>query len=351
MLKLIGVFILFIGVVFTRTVFAQPIVDTVDTPKGKLILHDDQTWSIAADPGFDGVLNKRIHDIVTSYNPPLRQSWVNDVVYTGKGNNLSLMKDTIWLCINEAAQEGVMDFCFPMRKITVNSRYGPRGGRYHNGIDLGLKVGDTIFAMFSGKVRYAKYNDGGFGNLVILRHYNGLETFYAHLSKFLVTPNQEVNVGDPIALGGNTGRSTGPHLHMEVRFYDAAINPEEIIDFDKKILKKENLFLHKALFRPGAKPSEFIEVLPADQLAIQNYTVKSGEDSTMQTATDQVAVVASPVVKPVVKPVQKKYYQIKSGDTLTRIAAKYNTTVSKLCTLNGISPTSTLVIGKNLRVK
>lgn len=341
----IKLFIGFFSLLCAISITAQPSLDTLDTPKGKLVLHQDQTWSIASDPNFDGVLNERIHNIVSSFSTPLKQAWLNDVVYTGKGNNLSLMQDTIWLCLNEAAEEGSMDFCFPMRKITVNSRYGPRSGRYHNGIDLALKVGDTIFSMFSGKVRYAKYNDGGFGNLVIMRHYNGLETFYAHLSKFLVAPNQEVKVGDPIALGGNTGRSTGPHLHMEVRFYDGAINPEEIIDFDKKTLKKENLFLHSALFRPGAKPSEQIEVLSSDQLALQNNNPSNTSE------VDQVAVVAAPVIKPVVKAAQKKYYQIKSGDTLTRIAAKYNTTVSNLCKLNGISPSSTLVIGKNLRVK
>ena len=323
---------------------AQPSVDTLDTPKGKLILHEDQTWSIATDPSFNGILNPRIHSIVNSYSIPLRQAWRNDVVYTGKGNDLTTMTDTIWLCLNEAAVDGAMDFCFPMRKIKVNSRYGPRSGRYHNGIDLALSIGDTIFAMFSGKVRYAKYNDGGFGNLVILRHYNGLETFYAHLSKFLVAPNQEVKVGDPIGLGGNTGRSTGPHLHMEVRFYDAAINPEEIIDFDHNILRKENLFLHRALFRPGAKPSGEFEVLSADQYALQNNGISTS-------AIEQVAIVSAPVVKPVIKTSQKRYYQIKSGDTLTRIAAKYGTTVSVLCKLNGLSPSSTLTIGKNLRVK
>jgi murein DD-endopeptidase MepM/ murein hydrolase activator NlpD len=335
---------LFISLLISAVTLAQPSVDTLDTPKGKLILHEDQTWSIATDPSFNGILNPRIHSIVNSYSIPLRQAWRNDVVYTGKGNDLTTMTDTIWLCLNEAAVDGAMDFCFPMRKIKVNSRYGPRSGRYHNGIDLALSIGDTIFAMFSGKVRYAKYNDGGFGNLVILRHYNGLETFYAHLSKFLVAPNQEVKVGDPIGLGGNTGRSTGPHLHMEVRFYDAAINPEEIIDFDHNILRKENLFLHRALFRPGAKPSGEFEVLSADQYALQNNGISTS-------AIEQVAIVSAPVVKPVIKTSQKRYYQIKSGDTLTRIAAKYGTTVSVLCKLNGLSPSSTLTIGKNLRVK
>jgi len=329
--------------VWFQNALAQTNLDTVDTPKGRLILHEDQTWSIATDPTFNGVMNQRIHKIVTSYQPPFRQDWNNNMVYSSGGNNLSQMKDTIWLCLNEAGKEDTMDFCFPMRKLLVTSRYGPRSGRYHNGIDLALKVGDTIYATFSGKVRYAKYNEGGFGNLVILRHYNGLETFYAHLSKFLVAPNQDVQVGDPIALGGNTGRSTGPHLHFEVRFYEASLNPEEIIDFDNKRLKKDNLFLHQALFRPGAKPSDYIEVLPTDVYAAHNAMDSSG--------ISVAAAVVTPIVKPVVKPKQKKYYQIKSGDTLSRIAAKYNTTVSALCKLNGISPSTTLVIGKSLRIK
>ena len=86
---------------------------------------------------------------------------------------------------------------------------------------------------FTRKIRYSKYNDGGFGNLVIIRHYNGLETFYAHLSKLLVYPNQEVIAGDPIGLGGNTGHSYGSHLHFEIRFFDVPFDPERIIDLDK----------------------------------------------------------------------------------------------------------------------
>jgi LysM repeat protein len=235
-----------------------------------------------------------------------------------------------------------MDFCFPMKKIKVNSRYGPRSGRYHKGIDLDLNVGDTIYAMFSGKVRYAKYNSGGFGNLVILRHYNGLETFYAHLSKFIAAPNQLVKVGQPIALGGNTGRSTGPHLHMEVRFYEQPINPEEIIDFDRLTLRKENLFLHKAMFRPGAKPMDEIEVLSADQLAYQTYS---------RPVENTATALVSPIVRPKIKTQQKKYHRIESRDTLTKIARKYGTTVGTLCKLNGISLSTTLVIGRSLRVK
>lgn len=333
----------FLYILFTTSLvsFCQPGLDTVETSKGKMVLHEDHTWSMVNEASFKGILNPRIHNIVSGFSPAVKQSWSNESVFTHSNNHLANMKDTIWLCLNEFAKESKSDFTFPLKKVRVNSRYGPRSGRYHNGIDLNLQVGDTVYAMFSGKVRYAKFNTGGFGNLVILRHYNSLETFYAHLSKFLVSPNEYVTVGQPIALGGSTGRSTGPHLHLEVRFYEEAINPEEIIDFDRQRLKKENLFLHKNMFRPGAKPSGETEVLSKDQLALQYK------------ATDirQAAAVTAPVVRPVIKTTSKKFHQIKSGETISKIATKYGTTVGALCKLNGISPSTKLVVGRSLRIK
>ena len=154
---------------------------------------------------------------------------------------------------------------------------------------------------------------------MVIRHPNGLETFYAHLSKHLTVPNQVVKAGDPIGLGGNTGHSRGSHLHFETRFYDAPMNPEEVIDFAKKEIRGENLFVHKGLFRPGASPSYS-----------NGYTASSG--SSTGTAG-------------------KRYHKIRSGDTLGHISRKYGTTVSKLCQLNGIRPTTTLHIGKSIRVK
>ena len=310
--------------------FAQKAIDTVDTPMGRLVIFENRTWGLLNESTFKGILNERIHSLVSKNNPPFNQTWNHETCYTGKNNDLSKLKDTIWLCLNE---EESNDFSIPVKGV-VTSHYGYRSGRYHNGIDLALKIGDTVYAAFSGKIRYAKYNDGGFGNLVIIRHNNGLETFYAHLSKHLVVPNQDVKFGEPIGLGGNTGRSFGPHLHFEVRFYDGSINPEEIIDFTSKKLKKENLFVHKGLFVPGAKPSEFYE---------DNSSINPSDD--VISSESEV----TPVVK--VESVQKKYYTIKSGDTLTKIAAKYKTTVSKLCQLNGLKPSSKIQVGKSIRIK
>ena len=300
------------------SVSAQTVIDTVFTERGTMLIYSNRTWEYLDDKHFDGILNPRVHSEVVE-NPEYNfiQAWDNEVCYTSdRKNDLSRLNDTIWLCLMD---EEHSDFHPPVRNV-VTSRYGYRSGRYHNGIDINLNTGDTVYAAWSGKVRYSKYNDGGFGNLVIIRHYNGLETFYAHLSKLLCVPDQDVKAGEPIGLGGNTGRSFGAHLHFEVRFYDAPLNPEEMIDFEKHVCKDENLFVHKGLFRPGAKPTDQIE---------------HGENE----AVERVATT------------NRVYYKVRSGDTLSSIASRNRTTVSKLCQLNGIRPTTILQVGKSLRVK
>ena len=113
----------------------------------------------------------------------------------------------------------------------MTSNFGARWGRQHEGLDIKVYIGDTIRAAFSGKVRMVKYNPGGYGKYVVIRHNNGLETTYGHLSAQLVEENQEVRAGEPIGLGGNTGRSTGSHLHFETRLCGVAINPALMFDF------------------------------------------------------------------------------------------------------------------------
>ncbi len=341
---------LFLFIIQSNTlVLAQKAIDTVDTPLGRLLIFENRTWSLLNESSFKGVLNERIHSFVSKNKPAFIQTWNNEVCYTGKNNDLSKLNDTIWLCLNE---EESNDFSIPVKGV-VTSHYGYRSGRYHNGIDLALKIGDTVYAAFSGKIRYAKYNDGGFGNLVIIRHNNGLETFYAHLSKHLVVPNQDVKSGDPIGLGGITGRSFGPHLHFEVRFYDGPINPEEIIDFTKKTLKKENLFVHKGLFVPGIKPSEFYEVNEEDEKVEKVVKVepKPVPVKVPEKKVEKVEPKPKPKTVVKVKTEEKKYYTVKSGDSLSEIAARNKTTVSKLCELNGIKPSTKIQIGKSLRIR
>jgi len=117
----------------------------------------------------------------------------------------------------------------PSRKIT--SPYGQRWGRLHAGLDIKVYIGDTICAAFDGKVRVVDYDRNGYGNFVVIRHPNGLETLYGHMSKHLVKNNQIVRAGEPIGLGGNTGRSTGSHLHFETRLCGVPINPALMFDF------------------------------------------------------------------------------------------------------------------------
>jgi hypothetical protein len=318
-MKKIALF-LFIGLSFS--VISQQAIDTVETAKGQMVIYANRTWKMLEDTKFDGVLNQDIHDYITTETAlNFVQTWDNDVCFTSdRKNDLSKLQDTLWLCLSDSISNA---FVVPNPGY-ITSRYGYRKGRYHNGIDIGLNVGDTVRAAWSGKIRYAKFNDGGFGNLVIIRHENGLETFYAHLSQHLVFPNDEIKAGDPIGLGGNTGRSFGPHLHFEVRFYDAPINPEEMIDFASKGVKDENLFVHKGLFRPGAKPTDYYE------------------------EHDHVTERVASVVKPVAT---KKYYKVRPGDTLSEIATKNKTTISSICKLNGMRESTTLQIGKSLRVK
>ena len=129
--------------------------------------------------------------------------------------------------------------------VTSGFGYRPRFGRIHRGVDISLHVGDTVRAAFDGKVRLTRFEKKGYGYYVVIRHDNGMETVYGHLSKFIAKPDQRVKAGEPIALGGNTGRSTGPHLHFETRYYGLAINPQLIIDFENGVPIKDVFTFNK----------------------------------------------------------------------------------------------------------
>lgn len=310
------------------TTYSQEITDTLYTSHGTVILYENKSWQYLEDLNFSGIMNQHLHCMIEDH-PDLdfKQPWDNEATFTsGRSNDISQLKDTLWMCVLRDIND---EFVIPV-KGPVTSRYGHRGRRHHNGIDLDLETGDTVVAAWSGKVRYAKFNEGGFGNLVIIRHDNGLETFYAHLSQLIVSPNQTVKAGEPIGLGGNTGRSFGSHLHFEVRFYDLPMNPEEVIDFEIKECKDDNLFVHRGLFRPGAKPSSTL----ANNASPVNSTAATA-------AVNKTAASSS----------TNKYYKVRSGDTLSSIASRNRTTVAKLCQLNGIRQTTVLQVGRNLRIR
>ena len=201
----------------------------------------------------------------------------------------------------------------------VTSEFGPRWGRFHNGIDIDLEKGDHVYATFEGRVRFARYY-GGYGNVIIIRHYNGLETTYAHLSKILVKPNDMVKPGDLIGLGGNTGRSTGSHLHFEVRYKGHPINPREMIDFTYGYLEEHTFIVDKSYFS-SSNPYE------------------SAHGGPRHNHKDKIQNSGS-----------TKYYKIRPGDSLSGIAKRFRTTVKKICSLNGISVNTTLRVGKTLRI-
>lgn len=199
-------------------------------------------------------------------------------------------------------------FVYPIDTIArVTSKYGPRRRRMHRGIDLKVQKGDTIRAAFDGKVRIRNYERRGYGYYLVIRHPNGLETIYGHLSKQLVHVNDIVHAGDPIGLGGNTGRSTGSHLHFETRFLGQAINPAEIVDFENGV-PVHDTFVFRTVKINGRK---------------SNIYTSSGD--------------------------QLVYHRVKSGDTLGKIARIYGTSVSELCRLNGIKPTTVLRVGQSIR--
>ena len=221
-------------------------------------------------------------------------SWNNDVV--------AAYKDAI---VPESFTFDLTGFCMPTEhtKITDVFGYRPRRRRRHEGLDIKVYVGDTIRAAFDGKVRVVK-NQGrrGYGKYLVIRHDNGLETLYGHLSKQLVEVDQLVKAGEPIALGGNTGRSTGSHLHFETRFLGKPLNPALMFDFEKQDIVADTYTFHKdkADSKKGTSPKGL-------------------------------------------------FYKVKKGDTLAKIARRQGTTVSQLCKLNRITRRTILRPGQVLR--
>lgn len=213
----------------------------------------------------------------------------------------------------------VSDYHMPVPGYKT-SDYGPRWRRMHRGVDLKLQIGDTVRAAFTGKVRITKYEARGYGYYVLMRHPNGLETIYGHLSKILVRPNQIVKVGDPIALGGNTGRSTGPHLHFETRFLGLDINPNEIFDFVNQVPHTDTY-----VFKANHHRNTAVNAASAKAVASKSGYLKNGTNY----AT----------------------HRVKQGDTLSSIAVKYRTSVNTLCRLNGINKNKILRLGQAIRVK
>lgn len=219
-------------------------------------------------------------------------------------------------------------FCMPTTSRIITSNFGRRWGRMHKGLDVKVYIGDTIRAAFDGKVRIVRYEAGGYGNYVVIRHHNGLETIYGHMSKNLVAEDETVRAGDPIGLGGNTGRSTGSHLHFETRLCGVALNPALLFDFKNQDVTADNYMFRRNTYDR--------ESLVATRLRGKNDDVAS--------ATNK-----EPAVGDNVEVGEVRYHKVARGETLYSIAQKRGTTVDKICRLNHISKKQRVRPGQILR--
>ena len=230
-------------------------------------------------------------------------------------------------------------FRMPTDSRLVTSHFGYRKTfhRNHYGTDIKCYVGDTIRAAFSGKIRVVAYEGKGYGRYVIIRHENGLETLYGHMSKQLVKEDQTVRAGEPIGLGGNTGRSTGAHLHFETRFLGKFIDPERLFNFEMQDVKAD-YYVYRS--NGSGVLMNGNSILAASEVEEVEMTVGKEEES----KNFQQQKIAAQKAKP-----RTSIHKVKQGDTLSSIARKSKTSVRELCRLNGISKTSTLRVGQILK--
>lgn len=275
-------------------------IDTIDTRDKytKIVLYKNFTWS------YIELDRPNISD------DDFQDAWDSESIHAYKDVQLSDLPNEIDLCLTDSLHS------WACPKIgQVNSGFKFRRYREHKGTDIQLNIGDPVYAAFDGKVRVVRQvgQAGGYGNLIVLRHTNGLETYYAHLSKHLVQENDIVKAGEVIGLGGSTGRSTGPHLHFETRYMGKPFDAERIFCFEKGELRDTVFTLKKHYF---------------------NINSHYGQSDAQSVAASQAQI-----------------HIVKKGDTLGALARKYHTTVKKICQMNHISATSTLRLGQRIRVR
>ncbi len=282
---------------------------TTDNDAVQVILYSDNSWKY--------IRNREIAKDSTIFE----KYWDTTTLFPYREVDMSGMPKSVVIDLVDSLTSY---HCPYQGSVHPRGKYGPRRRRQHQGVDLPLKMGDPVYATFCGRVRISQYNKGGYGNLVIIRHDNGLETYYGHLSERMVEPGQWVEAGQIIGLGGSTGRSTGPHLHFETRYYGQSFDPERLIDFKNGTLSRETFLLKKSFFSIYSNAGQDFD----DEIA--------NEEQDKQEAAEKAAM---------------KYYKIRSGDTLGAIARRHGTTVANICRLNGIKSTTILRIGRSLRVR
>lgn len=286
------------------------------SPVVKLAAKSDDTTRVIISPdvfmdSVDSLLMFPSHDLYGNWDTSLIHPYLFDQHFTTDSTTVYLLDD--WGC----------GFSIPF-KGAITSEFGWRRRRPHYGTDINLETGDTVVSAFDGKVRIAKFNNGGYGNVVVIRHNNGLETVYGHLSKLLVEPGQEVTAGTTIGLGGNTGRSYGSHLHFEVRYLGKPIDTEDIIDYQNGDVKNSVLVLYKEDFANKYD----LRSIHAHKTSKTHTTSKS-----QYTAKGKGKTVT-----------------VREGDTLGKIAKRNKTTIAAICKKNGIKQSKVLRAGMKLKV-
>ncbi|QHI35094.1 Murein DD-endopeptidase MepM [Kordia antarctica] len=264
-------------------------------------------------------LNTFEHIKIVSHS--LKKDWIAENWNTNVFNPYKEVKKQYPLHIS--FEDSTYASPIPRNKV-VTSRYGWRNRRAHNGIDIDLITGDDVMSMFDGVVRYVNTH-AGHGKTIVVRHFNGLETVYAHLSRQSVKVNDTVKKGQIIGKGGTTGNARGSHLHLEVLFQGIPIHPEYLFDFSDEdhTIHANDIWVNTkwtTAYRHNSKRKSNIEICTTEAEAIES------------------------------KQAEKKLYTVRRGDTLSRISNKYNVSIASLCKENSIRKTSTLRIGQKLIV-
>jgi len=299
---------------------ASKYADTLDTgnPAVKVVLYDNGTYRFVKDPS------------VVADESVFSENWDTRSVnpYREQPDDLP-DRFSIWIV------DSLDSYACP-NKTTPRSLFGYRHGRRHQGIDLPYPTGTPVPAAFDGKVRISDYV-GGYGNLVVIRHANGLETFYGHLSKIYVQEDEWVNAGTIIGLGGSTGRSTGPHLHFETRYKGFAFDPEWLIDFESGTLRHRLFTLKRKYLSPA---SNYVPEDEQEEIDIIEGDTREAEEAKAKAEAERKALAAA------------QYHTIRQGDTLGKLAVRYHTSVRAICRLNkGLTERTVLQLGRKIRVK
>ena len=289
-------------------------------------------------PMLDDNISDSIAQDLFDNNIIFQECWNNDMLFVYEHVKYEELKDTNTIQLVKGDEQFQLTWYG-----NVNSPYGRRWGRMHHGVDLYLRSGDTVVSAFDGIVRYADFNKGGYGNCVIVRHVNGLETLYGHLSKIEVDPNQFVKAGQLIGLAGSTGRSDGPHLHFETRYKDFSINSFYYVDQSTTKLKGDTMVLIRSNVLNYRYPTDAKNKLNVmeDEKGIKDPTKKysQGNQSKYHRTNKKV------------RKVKPRTHTVKKGESISVIARKYKTTWVKLRQLNHLKPNSKLKPGQKLKVK